>query len=110
MKCETTAFDYRAQAAQEDAQSLMHVSCDCIGNYNIMHTLQATAAYLLNVNQDISHTQALLLADPTTLLLHDEGLGEHCSLSGFKCRALIKRATSYTIFKPPHKKKLQHHM
>ncbi len=40
--------------------------------------------------------------------LHD--VSEDRSVSGFRCRALTKRATSYTIFNPPHKKKLQRHI
>ena len=44
MTCKTTAIDYKAQAA------LMHVLCVCVGNYNIMHILQAAAVYLLSVN------------------------------------------------------------
>ena len=83
----------------------------CIGNYNIMHVCrQLLFTYWDESEKDISYTQTFLLAASTALSLHDEGVDEDSSLSSVKCRALIKRAISYTIFKPPHKKNLQPHV
>ena len=71
-----------------------------------MHILSKMLLAILTCESDYC-MQTLLLA---TFTAYDDDVGEDCSVSGFKCRALIKRATSYTIFKPPHKKQLQRHM
>ena len=105
------ALVYLPQAVQEYAvanvrvvsMSVLAIITSCILCRQLLFTIWDEC------EKDISCTQTFLLATCTALSLH-EGVVEDCSLSGFKCWALIKRAISYTIFKPPHEKKLQRHM